>query len=63
LREMADGGGRDTELDLFGDPGGYTTFMSRNTVGEPCTSCRSLIVKKAYMGGSVYYCPECQPER
>jgi formamidopyrimidine-DNA glycosylase len=62
LREMADGGGRDTETDLFGRPGGYTTLMSRNTVGKPCGSCGSLIVKKAYMGGSVYYCPECQPE-
>jgi formamidopyrimidine-DNA glycosylase len=62
LREMADGGGRDTERDLFGNPGGYTTRMSRNTVGKPCRSCGSLIGKKAYMGGSVYYCPGCQPE-
>jgi formamidopyrimidine-DNA glycosylase len=61
LREMADGGGRDTETDLFGNPGGYTTLMSRNTVGKPCGSCGALIVKKAYMGGSVYYCPGCQP--
>jgi formamidopyrimidine-DNA glycosylase len=61
LHEMADGGGRDTETDLFGNPGGYTTLMSRNTVGKPCGSCGALIVKKAYMGGSVYYCPECQP--
>lgn len=61
LREMADGGGRDTETDLFGNPGGYTTLMSRNTVGKPCGLCGVLIVKKAYMGGSVYYCPECQP--
>ena len=58
---MADGGGRDTETDLFGNPGGYTTLMSRNTVGKPCGSCGAVIVKKAYMGGSVYYCPECQP--
>jgi formamidopyrimidine-DNA glycosylase len=61
LREMADGGGRDTELDLHGKPGGYTTVMSRNTVGKPCPSCGKSIEKKAYMGGSVYYCPECQP--
>jgi formamidopyrimidine-DNA glycosylase len=61
LKEMADGGGRDTELDLYGNPGGYTTIMSRNTVGTPCPSCRQPIEKKAYMGGSVYYCPECQP--
>jgi len=61
LKEMADGGGRDTELDLHGNPGGYMTIMSRNTVGKPCPSCGDLIVKKAFMGGSVYYCPECQP--
>jgi formamidopyrimidine-DNA glycosylase len=61
LKEMAGGGGRDTELDLYGKPGGYTTIMSRNTAGKPCPSCRHPIEKKAYMGGSVYYCPECQP--
>jgi formamidopyrimidine-DNA glycosylase len=60
LREMADQGGRDTELDLFGNPGGYTTLMSRNTVGSPCTVCGEEIQKAAYMGGSVYYCPGCQ---
>lgn len=61
LREMVEGGGRDTETDLFGKPGGYRTLMSRSTVGKPCRSCGSLIVKKAYMGGSVYFCPKCQP--
>lgn len=61
LEEMADGGGRDTEVDLYGGTGGYTTMMSRNTVGEPCPSCGHLIEKAAYMGGSVYFCPGCQP--
>lgn len=61
LREMADHGGRDTELNLYGEPGGYTTMMSRKTVGRPCPSCDHPIEKAAYMGGSVYFCPECQP--
>jgi formamidopyrimidine-DNA glycosylase len=61
LREITDGGGRDTELDLYGEPGGYRTIMSRNTVNEPCPSCGCPIKKTAYMGGSVYFCPECQP--
>jgi formamidopyrimidine-DNA glycosylase len=60
LHEMAQGGGRDTERDLFGRPGGYRTRVSKNTVGRPCPTCGSLIVKEAYMGGSIYYCPGCQ---
>ncbi|HYK88681.1 MAG TPA: zinc finger domain-containing protein, partial [Acidobacteriota bacterium] len=61
LRRMADGGGRDTELDLDGNPGGYATIMSRNTEGKPCPSCGHAIQKASYMGGSVYVCPKCQP--
>jgi formamidopyrimidine-DNA glycosylase len=60
LREMASQGGRDTEKDLFGSPGGYKTRMSRNTVGRPCAVCGSTIKKEAYMGGSIYYCDCCQ---
>lgn len=60
LREMARAGGRDTERDLFDHPGGYATKMSKNTVGRPCPACGSAIVKEAYLGGSVYYCPGCQ---
>ncbi len=61
LRKMADGGGRDTELDLDGNRGGYSTIMSRNTEGKPCPSCGHAILKASYMGGSVYFCPHCQP--
>ena len=61
LRKMTEGGGRDTEIDLDGKPGAYTTIMSRNAVGRPCPSCGYKIQKIAYMGGSVYFCPECQP--
>jgi len=61
LTEMTENGGRDTEKDLFGQPGGYKTKMSKNTVASPCPKCGGKIVKTAYMGGSVYYCPDCQP--
>jgi len=61
LKAMAENGGRDTEKDLFGNAGGYTTRMSRNTVNTPCDSCRTTIVKANYLGGSVYFCPTCQP--
>lgn len=61
LRQMADRGGRDTELDLDGKPGGYRTLMSRTTVGTPCPRCGTTIQKAAYLGGSVYFCSTCQP--
>lgn len=60
LKEMTDKGGRDTEKDLFGNPGGYKTKASKFTKGKPCPVCGKDIVKAAYMGGSVYYCEGCQ---
>lgn len=60
LRLMTDQGGRDTEKDLFGESGGYKTVMSKLNLGSPCPVCRQAIEKAAYMGGSVYFCPECQ---
>ena len=60
LTEMINKGGRDTEKDLFGNFGGYTTRVSKNTVGKPCPVCGSIIEKETYMGGSIYYCNKCQ---
>lgn len=60
LFEMASKGGRDTEKDLFGCNGGYITFVSKNTVGKPCPVCGTIIIKEAYLGGSIYYCSNCQ---
>ena len=60
LKDMTDHKGRNTEKDLFGQPGEYVTKMSKNTVGKPCIECGTLIEKANYMGGSVYFCPECQ---
>ena len=54
-------GGKDTDKDIYGHFGGYITHASRNTVGKPCTRCGTPIVKEAYLGGSVFYCPHCQP--
>jgi formamidopyrimidine-DNA glycosylase len=61
LREMTDAGGRDTERDIFGAQGGYRTILSKNTWMEPCPVCGAAIVKEPYLGGAVYYCPQCQP--
>jgi formamidopyrimidine-DNA glycosylase len=60
LDVMTKQGGRDTEKDLFGQPGGYRTKMSRNTVEKPCPECGSKIIKESFMGGTIYYCPGCQ---
>lgn len=61
LSEMTAQGGRDTEKDLFGRSGGYATLLSNKTLRWPCPACGGSIVKQAYLGGSVYYCPSCQP--
>ncbi len=60
LSEMAEYGGRDTEKDLFGNPGGYKTKASKFTLGKPCPDCGGEIVRASYLGGSVYYCDGCQ---
>jgi formamidopyrimidine-DNA glycosylase len=60
LKSMADKGGRDTERDLFGCFGGYKTVLSKNTMKNPCPNCGNTIIKEAYLGGAVYFCPTCQ---
>lgn len=62
LHEMVIKGGRDTEKDLFGCSGGYATKVSKKTLKEPCMVCGGNIIKKSYMGGSIYYCEGCQTE-
>lgn len=61
LREMTGLGGRDTEKDLFGQPGGYAALMSRNALEKPCPVCGDRVQRMSYMGGNVYVCPGCQP--
>ena len=60
LRCMTDNGGRDTEKDFLGQNGGYKTLLSKNTINQPCPKCAGKIVKEAYLGGAIYYCPVCQ---
>ncbi len=60
IANMIEQGGRDVEKDLYGNPGGYQTIMSKNTYMFPCPRCGGAPKKEAYMGGSVYYCPTCQ---
>lgn len=60
LKEMTDNGGRDTEKDLYGNSGNYITKLSRLTANSCCRVCGGPIIKEAYLGGAVYYCPKCQ---
>ena len=53
-------GGRDTEKDLFGAPGGYVPILDRRTAGTPCPNCETPIERIQYLGGSCYLCPTCQ---
>lgn len=61
LANMVELGGRDTEKDFFGSWGGYKVILSKNTYKDPCPNCGHGIVREAYLGGTVYYCPVCQP--
>jgi len=61
LKDMRDRGGRDTEKDLFNHSGGYRTILSKNTLPHPCLVCGSGLVRQAFLGGNIYFCPTCQP--
>jgi formamidopyrimidine-DNA glycosylase len=61
LWEMTASGGRNTEKDIFGCPGGYQTKLSAKTKTLPCPVCGDDIIREAYLGGNVYFCPTCQP--
>lgn len=60
LAEMTRLGGRSTEKDLFGDPGGYAVVMQRAALDRPCPRCGGGVVKEALLGGAVYTCRGCQ---
>ena len=60
LVEMTEKGGRDTERDLFRNPGGYVTALNRKKVGTSCPVCGETIQRAAYMGGNIYFCIGCQ---
>jgi formamidopyrimidine-DNA glycosylase len=61
LKSMSENKGRNTEKTLFGELGGYKTILSPKTFKDPCPVCGDKIIKESYLGGTVYYCPTCQP--
>ena len=60
LAQIIDLGGRSSEVDLFGERGGYARLMDSKTKGSPCPECGTPIEKIQYLGGSCYLCPTCQ---
>lgn len=61
LATMVEQGGRNTEKDLYGQPGGYHCLLSAKTWKDGCPVCHSDITRQPYLGGNIYYCPTCQP--
>jgi formamidopyrimidine-DNA glycosylase len=60
LAAMKDGGGRDTEKDLFNCQGKYMTILSKNTFQSPCPVCGGVLTRQAFLGGNIYFCGICQ---
>lgn len=60
LIEMTEKNGRDTEKDLYGNAGGYMTYLSKNTYNTPCMKCGYEIHRESFLGGTIYYCEHCQ---
>lgn len=60
LLVMREQGGRNTEKDIFGNPGGYRTLLSSKTLNYPCMRCGGIIQRNAYLGGNIYFCEHCQ---
>lgn len=59
-RQMAAVGGRETERDLFGMPGGYKRVLHAKMAGMSCPACGSTIERFQYLGGACIVCPQCQ---
>ena len=60
VSEVTERGGRYDEYDLYNNPGGYIRKMDKNAVGRPCPECGVEIEKIQYLGGTCYFCPNCQ---
>lgn len=60
LKKMIDEGGRDTEKNIFDENGGYKTILSNKNYKNGCPICHGEIKKENYLGGSIYYCDQCQ---
>jgi len=60
MAEAVAGGGRHSETDLYGQPGGFVPRVCKDTLGQPCHECGTRIQKISLEGGACYLCPTCQ---
>lgn len=60
LTEATKKGGRDTEVDLYGQPGKYRVILDKRMKDEPCPECGTPIQKSNILGSTCYVCPICQ---
>lgn len=60
INNMIDLGGRDTEKNIYGEFGRYKTKLSSKTYKNGCPVCGNNIKKENYLGGSIYFCSNCQ---
>ncbi|MFA5526837.1 MAG: hypothetical protein WC992_08430 [Acholeplasmataceae bacterium] len=58
IDEMIAFGGRDLITSLYGEPGKYEVLMKNDRTN--CPGCQGALIKEAYLGGKVIYCPNCQ---
>ncbi|MBN1330555.1 MAG: hypothetical protein JXA54_13860 [Candidatus Heimdallarchaeota archaeon] len=52
--------GRDTEVDLFGQPGNYKPLLDKRMYNQSCPKCKTIITKLHVDGSTSYICPNCQ---
>lgn len=59
LARACGAGGRTSEVDLYGNHGGYRAMSERKHIGEACPLCAKPL-EKISVGGVIAYCPHCQ---
>ncbi len=62
LSRACEAGGRTSEYDLYGQPGGYRAMSERKHIGEPCPLCGDPL-QKVSVGGIIAFCTRCQAKR
>ncbi|MCJ7738440.1 MAG: hypothetical protein MUQ10_14210 [Anaerolineae bacterium] len=60
-QEAIDKGGRYSEVDLYGRPGGFMPHVCKARLDEPCPVCGTRIEKFPFEGASCYVGRTCQP--
>jgi formamidopyrimidine-DNA glycosylase len=60
LEQAVQLGGSASEVDLFGQPGGYVKALDEHTYGKACPLCGTMIERVHLYGSRIYICPGCQ---